>query len=237
MVLMAALPDADVVSAMLGPEFSVSIAKPTPLLDGLYPEERLYVARATKKRQAEFATARSCARRALSQLGVVDCPLVPNADRSPAWPAGVKGSITHAADCCLVVVTDAPSVLSVGIDIEPDAPLEHELESLICAPRERQWLADADSAQRSNLLRLIFSAKEAFYKCHYAAKRTWVDFTDVSLDICLASETFLVTPARNLGKGLAHIDSVSGNFRRLNGFIVTSAVLRANDRSDRLPLG
>ncbi len=61
----------------------------------LFPEEQAYIAEAVEKRQVEFSTARVLARRALYELGVSPQSLCPNDDRSPRWPAGIIGSITH----------------------------------------------------------------------------------------------------------------------------------------------
>jgi 4'-phosphopantetheinyl transferase EntD len=55
---------------MLGPEFAIAVAVPTLVDDQLFPEERLYLARAVPKRRAEFGSARICARRANAEPGV-----------------------------------------------------------------------------------------------------------------------------------------------------------------------
>ena len=83
----------------------------------LFPEERACLAKAVEKRRAEFGTARVCARRALAQLGFPPMPLVPNKDRSPVWPQGVVGSITHTRGYCAVIV--APVSLEWTSSISP----------------------------------------------------------------------------------------------------------------------
>jgi 4'-phosphopantetheinyl transferase EntD len=63
----------------------------------LFPEEELVVAGAVVKRRTEFATARHCARAALSRLGVAPTPILPGERGAPQWPAGIVGSMTHCA--------------------------------------------------------------------------------------------------------------------------------------------
>lgn len=82
----------------------------------LYPEEEAVLEGASDHRRREFATVRSCARRALSRLGVERGPLVPGAQRAPVWPSGVVGSLTHCDGYRAAVVGRVSSVISLGID-------------------------------------------------------------------------------------------------------------------------
>src|SRR5437763_335927 len=88
-------------------------AVPTALDGQLYPEERACIARAVPKRRAEFATGRVCARQALERLGVAVGPLLPHPDRSPAWPPGIVGSISHTDGYCAVAVAEATRALGI----------------------------------------------------------------------------------------------------------------------------
>lgn len=221
---MDTLVDASVLLSMLGNEFAVAVAKPELRTNELFPEEQQYIANAVSKRRAEFATARICARQALAQIGVTPRPLVPQADRSPYWPPGIRGSITHTTGCCAVVVTDSPSILAVGIDVEADSPLEADLESLICVAAERSWLSRVNGSERSALLKLIFSAKESFYKCQYTRTKSWLNFVDVQLNIDLSSRRFEIADVFNDRPSSSFARSVQGKFRWTRGFIVTTAV-------------
>src|SRR4051794_36063543 len=73
------------------------------LAEPLFPEEQAAIARAVEKRRLEFALGRTCARRALRELGVNPGALVPLADRSVPWPSEAWGSITHADGFCAAV--------------------------------------------------------------------------------------------------------------------------------------
>jgi len=210
---------------MLGEGIEVEVAQPVPVSQGLYPEELQYIARAVSKRQAEFATARICARRALARLGVPPCALVPRPDRSPSWPSGVVGSIAHTTGCCVVAVTNAPGIIGIGLDIELDTPLEAKLERLICTDRERKRLERATPSERGYLGKLYFGAKEAFYKCQYGITGTFLEFGEVEIEFDLERECFTILLLSRQGPAWDFVDRTDGRFRRAAGFIITSVTV------------
>ncbi|MGB8842949.1 MAG: 4'-phosphopantetheinyl transferase superfamily protein [Aliidongia sp.] len=226
----AAIPDAAVLAGLFGPGFVAAVAVPRLVNETLYPEERTHIARAVAKRQAEFGTARLCAREVLLQLGRQPCSLVPHADRSPRWPDGIVGSISHTAGCCAVVATVAPDVLSCGLDIERNEPLSAELEPMICTPTERLWLDDCDQATRAQFGKLFFSAKEAFYKCQYLTTKTLIDFHDVELAIDLEGGSFRIQRLTHGGPLWDRVGLIRGRFLWISEFIVTAALLTAGVR-------
>src|SRR5690606_7567998 len=62
---------------------------------------------AVNKRQTEFLAGRLCAHEALRRLlGVPSIPAVAE-DRSPCWPSGVVGSITHGGGWAGVIAARA----------------------------------------------------------------------------------------------------------------------------------
>jgi 4'-phosphopantetheinyl transferase EntD len=179
--------------SLLGPGFVVVAAAPQAALGDPPAEEWDYVRRATARRQAEFLSARICARRALAELGVKAGSLIPYPDRSPRWPVGVRGSISHAATCCAVVVAPDSLVAGIGIDLEPAEPLEAPLIARICTSAERTWLGGFAASRRGLIAKLIFSAKEAVYKCQYPNTRKVMDFLDLDLAVDLERGRFAVT--------------------------------------------
>ena len=178
----------------------------------LFPEERACLANAVEKRRAEFGTARVAARRALAQLGFPPRPLVPNKDRSPVWPDGVVGSITHTRGYCAVIVASASDFVSLGVDAEQDKTLTTELIRMICTPAEREGLKDSDAV-------LYFAAKEAFYKCQYPLTRKFLGFQDVELDLDLARGTFAARIVKDMDKP-AWLEQLQGRFVREHGLVL-----------------
>jgi 4'-phosphopantetheinyl transferase EntD len=179
----------------------------------LFPEERAQLARAVEKRRAEFGTARVCARKALARLGFAPMPLVPNADRSPVWPAGVVGSITHTRGYCAVVAAMQSAVISVGVDAEQDKLLTPDLIEMICTPGERAQLSDHDAV-------VYFAAKEAFYKCQYPLTQKFLGFQDVELELDLANGTFGARIIKADAEKPAWLAQLQGRFLREQGLVL-----------------
>jgi 4'-phosphopantetheinyl transferase EntD len=162
-----------------------------PIPDPL-PEEAAQVARAVSRRRREFAAGRHLFRRALGRLLDADASaiaLLNGADRAPCWPAGVVGSITHTATgtpadgYCAVVLGRDSALLAVGVDAEEAEPLEAGLWSFVLTPAERAAL-DREAPERQGLLaKLMFSAKECFYKAQYPLTRRFLGFQQVQITL------------------------------------------------------
>ena len=149
----------------------------------LYPLEAAACARFAPKRLAEYAAGRLCARRALAELGITGFPIVANADRSPRWPSTVVGSITHTDRFCAAVVGAAHVYGGIGLDAETIGRITPQIRPLIFTPRETELLDALDDAPRAQASTIVFSAKEAFYKCQYAVTQAWRDFHDVWVEL------------------------------------------------------
>ena len=158
----------------------------------LFEQEAACIERAVDKRREEFAAGRLLARRALEKLGFAPSPLLPAEDRSPIWPEGIAGTITHTRNFCAVAVAPQSKSLCLGLDIEDGSPLKDELAERICTPRELEWIAANTStdAERGRLGKLVFSAKEAFYKCQYPLTKRFLEFEEVELDLDLEARSF-----------------------------------------------
>jgi 4'-phosphopantetheinyl transferase EntD len=176
---------------LFGPGVLSGEAMPVVADDAIYPEEYAHVSAAVPKRRAEFATARILARRLLAQLGVPSMPLIPSADRAPQWPVGIVGSISHTDAYCAVAVARDDVVRAIGLDVETLRPIEPDLHASIMTPRERAWLEARPVAARNDLVLLLFSAKEAYYKCQYGITRSFLEFLDVEVEVDQSAGRFL----------------------------------------------
>jgi 4'-phosphopantetheinyl transferase EntD len=148
----------------------------------LLSAEAMYVGRAVPKRVQEFAAGRLCARRALAEFGFVDFPIKVAADRQPMWPDRMMGSITHTTGFCAAVVARRPAAAALGLDSEVVGGVKAEIWHRICAPIEIAWVQSLPAPERTAAVALIFSAKEAFYKCQYPAARQRLNFHDVRVE-------------------------------------------------------
>ena len=151
----------------------------------LLPEERLGQERWAAKRVSEFAAGRQCAHLAMRQLGIAPLPLLSQADRRPAWPDGVVGSITHCRSYGAAVVARKTSVRSLGLDAEVSDAVEPHLWSRILTPHEIAWVHFRPEAERRSWATVVFSAKEAFYKCQFNVTGNRLGFSDAEVEIQL----------------------------------------------------
>lgn len=157
----------------------------------LWPEEQAVVAQAIPRRQREFAAGRAAARAAMARLGWAACAIPAFQDRSPAWPEGLVGSITHSAHFCVAVVGLSARWASVGVDIEEDQRIEADVWPSICVPGELDALTRAPEPTRKTLVTRLFGAKEAFFKWQYPGTRQMLDFQDVQIRLSADGETFV----------------------------------------------
>lgn len=163
---------------------SVSVCELTgsAIPDPLFPEEETLVRRAVSNRRNEFALSRTCARRALTNIGVAPCSILSTSDRAPIWPPGIVGSITHCKSYTAAAVCLDVQFLSLGIDAEINQPLPDGVLTLIASPSEQlavRQLPDDDVCWD----RLLFSAKECVFKAWFPVARRWLDFRDAEVTI------------------------------------------------------
>lgn len=196
--------EAKLVGALFPADVRVAEMNPSEARLTALPEaEQQVVHKAVDKRQREFAAGRTLARRLMRELGVpADFALLPGEDRAPRWPDGVVGSITHTEGWAAVVVASAGRIQSVGCDVEQGGPLKSELWKAVCTEREIAWLADQPEAARGELAKVIFSAKECFYKTQYPQTQQFLGFQAVD-----------VVPRAVAGRFDVHLHREAGRFR------------------------
>ncbi|MFE2753109.1 4'-phosphopantetheinyl transferase [Actinosynnema sp. NPDC059335] len=195
----------------------------------LFPEEEEHVARAVDKRRREFATARHCARTALTALGFRPGPLLPGPNREPLWPEGVVGSITHCNGYRAAAVGLASQVWTIGIDAEPNAPTPDGVLNAIAVPGELARMGELRAAgDKVAWDRLLFSAKETVYKAWFPLARKWLGFEDAEVTINPDDGTFtariLIEPPLVDGVPL---DGFTGRWLAREGFVVTAIAVPA----------
>lgn len=142
------------------------------------------VARAVDKRKHEFATARVLARLAMERIGRKGAELLNAKDRSPIWPEGITGSISHCDTRAVVAVAQREQVGTVGIDIEHRDELKRELWKTVLLQSEIHALeASYSSELRGRMALTIFSAKEALYKAQYPWSTKFMSFHELEVRI------------------------------------------------------
>ncbi|WP_170937062.1 MULTISPECIES: 4'-phosphopantetheinyl transferase superfamily protein [Rhodomicrobium] len=179
--------------AFCGCDFRLDGTSPAPDLPALPAS----LARAVPKRQAEFLAGRYCAGRAIERLtgSRAEVPIRP--DRSPAWPDGLTGSITHGEGYAAAVAAPASLHAGLGLDYETVMPADRagSLRDLIVTAAE---LALAPHGMAfASFLTLAFSAKEALYKAIYPRLRLFMDFHAAEITACAPGAiTLSISPDR-----------------------------------------
>src|SRR3979411_1268727 len=137
---------------------------------------------ATQKRQREFLAGRWCAEEALQCLGAGSIHVAMAEDRTPIWPDGVVGSITHTGDFAAARVGGAADIAGVGIDSEEiiDPAAARDIAD-ICMVDEAMLFKPAHGRSFCEFCTFVFSAKEAVYKCLFPLTRKFLEFSDVRI--------------------------------------------------------
>ncbi len=208
----------------------VAVAVTNPSLRGgmLMPAEEPAVARAAPSRRREFAAGRAAARRAIADLDQPNCAIPKGPGGAPVWPPGITGSISHCDTACIAVASQARRFASLGVDVEVAAPLDPVLTDIICSESELVRIARLPARRQALMATMIFSAKEAAYKCQFPLTGHLFDFNGFEIGLDLRQRRFTATFATGnqvFPKGY----SIEGRYAITEGLIVTAARLRQSD--------
>ncbi|MEU0397698.1 4'-phosphopantetheinyl transferase superfamily protein [Streptomyces sp. NPDC006208] len=198
----------------------------------VYPEEAALVARSVDTRRREFAAVRSCARRAMTALGLPPQPVLPGEHGAPSWQAGLVGSMTHCEGYCAAALAHTVDMASLGIDAEPDGPLPDGVLPLVSLSAERNRLRRlAADAPGIHWDRLLFSAKESVYKVWSPLTVKWLDFDEAEIEIFVdpggpSNGTFrakLLVPGPRVGD--RRLDRFEGRWTIQHGLVATAVAV------------
>lgn len=195
----------------------------------LYPEEEACVRKAVSKRRREFTAGRLCAREALARLEVKNFPLLVGPYRAPVWPKNIVGSISHCRNICIVAATKDKRIRGLGIDVEQADQLEKSVAELVCTKKEMKLLADTDTYNGSNFDKIIFSAKESFYKSISSYIQLPLEFLDVQIVINSRQNSFTVELDNPQAAGLLEKYSIIGRYYCTDDFVFTGVEVRISD--------
>ncbi|MEA9389073.1 4'-phosphopantetheinyl transferase superfamily protein [Acerihabitans sp. TG2] len=136
------------------------------------------------KRRAEYLAGRIAADRVLTVLGYPRFDVQIGKDRTPCWPNGIQGALTHHANLALCIGWHRPprEISGLGIDIETviDAPRTRDLWPGIISAGERAFFSTLPCSF-ATCLTLAFSAKESLFKALYPLVLRYFDFLDVQV--------------------------------------------------------
>ena len=139
--------------------------------------------------------------------------------QAPIWPDGVVGSITHAGGFAAAAVARAADIAGLGIDSEQiiDPTAAHDIAD-ICMVDEAGLFKAVHGRSFCEFCTLVFSAKEAVFKCLFPLTRKFFEFSDVQITLFDWNRNYFAwtTVGEHIGIGrLSHAD----------GFVHTSVEL------------
>lgn len=149
----------------------------------LFPEEEALIARAIQKRRKEFTAGRTCLRKALKRLGVPSAPILQSKMRSPKVPRGYTATISHSGEFCAAAAMKKGEYESIGIDIEEYSLLEPNIEKWILVPSEQNMIKRLPNYSHVHWAKIIFSAKESFYKAYFQITEEYLDYLEAEFAI------------------------------------------------------
>ena len=139
------------------------------------------------------------------------------------WPQGSVGSISHTGCLAAAVVASTAHFAGIGLDIESVEPLSDDLIAMIC----RQ---DEDVGGDGVHAKLLFSVKEAIYKCIFPIVGAFVDFQEVK--VCLDEAGTFTASTDTWRQDLGVIERVQGAYCVVGGLVFCSAWVSAENLED-----
>ena len=129
------------------------------------------------KRKSDFLAGRYCAKKAFSLIdfNLIELPIAK--DRSPIWPKGFVGSITHTKTCAIAAVSNKLKGLGIDAEVLMSEERFHNIKRMIVSESEES-MAQKDL---KIIPTLIFSAKESLYKTLYPLCKEYFGFLDATL--------------------------------------------------------
>lgn len=202
-------------------------------MNELCPEEQAMVAQAVESRRFEFSSARSLAHQILNALGREKTPLLAHKDRSPAWPKGVLGSLSHSRKHCAALIADKhPLLLGLGVDIEDQRLMKPNLfEEILTSAELDQMKAALPEDQHATHVLAIFGIKEAVFKAMWPLINHGLGFHAMEVDALTNPSQPKVKPLAGLQQRLPLGCLPQVHHFRRSDLLLSVAVLEAPGRT------
>jgi 4'-phosphopantetheinyl transferase EntD len=143
----------------------------------LSAEERIAARTMRIERLRASGAARIAARTLLGDFGLAHVALPRGPTGAPRWPSRVVGSLAHDERVAIAAIASIDDGISIGVDVEPAAPLPRDLVEMIATESERTWLGDDRLRARE-----LFCAKEAIYKAIHPLDGIVLDHHDIEVE-------------------------------------------------------
>lgn len=173
------------------------------------------------KRRAEYLAGRVAAQTLLIKEGN-NKKVALNHDRSPQWPAGWHGSISHTEKYATAVIAPQSTGFNLGIDTENLIPKTLEsTANVFTTETEQQFLVNSGIDYHLALL-ITFSAKESLYKALYPVVKLFFGFESAIItQINSLHQTFTLQLTAPLADTFSAGDCFSGHYYFENNRVTT----------------
>lgn len=210
------------------PAFVVSAVAPCGEESSPHEDELLAVARAVASRRREFLSGRACAHRALAAAGLDAGPIGVGPRREPLWPAGAVGSIAHTGGWSAAIVARAGDAWGLGFDLELLEPsLADDVDRLVRTAAERDQ-APTGHPLDAHANKLLFSIKEAVYKCLFPRTRWPLEFGDVQVATDLDAGRYTAVVDKRFEPTTLGLGLVEGRFRVVGALVLAALCIPAD---------
>ncbi|BBM02798.1 4'-phosphopantetheinyl transferase [Microbulbifer sp. GL-2] len=160
-----------------------------------FPED---IQKAVTKRKAEFLAGRYSAQQALRQIGCSNFQVPIGTQRSPQWPEGIKGAITHSGNRALCALSKNLELLGIDYELPIPSPTAIEIQRNIVTDSEAQRLSRLDK-EMSHWLTIAFSIKESLFKALHPIVNQYFDFLDAEIiEVIPESQSISLSLTRTL---------------------------------------
>jgi 4'-phosphopantetheinyl transferase EntD len=185
------------------------------------------IALAVTKRQAEFLAGRLMARQALALIGHEGFTVAIGDDRTPIWPNGIIGSISHSNQIALCITANQHEFSYIGCDVEPFITIQTQKEicDTIINHAEKRLIQNSPLGQKIAFT-LAFSAKESLFKALYTTVKRYFDFSAAHIyDINPGNQTFKLKLVESLTDTLVKDTIFDGTYILNQTYITTFIIL------------
>jgi 4'-phosphopantetheinyl transferase EntD len=193
----------------------------------VFDAERPLIEKAVEKRRREFSAGRSCARQALREFGFADSPIMHDENGAPLWPQGIVGSITHCGTYAAAAAARGSRLHGLGIDMETVSRVSPAIKGKILTAAEEHCLRQQpDPAAQQRLLALVFSAKEAIYKCLHPLLQCRIGFADACIECVPGQNTLNIAMCARIKSAFPVVERMQGRYCYFDDTVCTAVWLK-----------
>jgi 4'-phosphopantetheinyl transferase EntD len=172
----------------LKPGLVLTVAAIADVQFDLHPLELDIAREMTPRRLREFRAARTLGRLALTALDKEPSAITRGNGGEPLWHPGVVGSLAHSDTFATALVSTVSTCEAVGVDIIDGREImpAEAVDLMNSGEVEIAFASQIAPPNRERAREIVFSIKEAVFKCQYTKTR-WADLDFDEIEIVQTS--------------------------------------------------